>query len=254
MPTILIVDACKPSLVMSSEVFKDKIAGANILVAVTGKQCLEILVTQQPDMCVVDFDLPDSDGITLIYAMRKTYHGPILLTAYPDRIVDDAVKNDLFAFNDAGAWLAKPIKFEVLSEKIDRFLLDKYRLGRRFDTALETLIVGKGAGRGKRAPKVSGRIINISLGGACLELDLPMKFKSGEELTIAVNLPTSSATAKKNTKPISDDDEDFGPEAKIKGVVAWIDKKATKIGFRFNRLSDSQRKSFEELMKVTISA
>ena len=253
MPTILIVDACKPSLVMSSEVFKDKIAGANILVAVTGKQCLEILATQQPDMCVVDFDLPDSDGVTLIHAMRKTYHGPILLTAYPDRIVDDAVKNDLFAFNDAGAWLAKPIKFEVLSEKIDRFLLEKYRLGRRFETALETMIVGKGAGRGKRAPKVTGRIINISLGGACLELDGPMKFKSGEELTIALNLPTASTTAKKISKPASDDD-DFGPEAKIKGVVAWIDKKATKIGFRFSRLSDSQRKSLEELMKETISA
>jgi CheY-like chemotaxis protein len=253
MPTILIVDACKPSLVMSSEVFKDKIAGANILVAVTGKQCLEILATQQPDMCVVDFDLPDSDGVTLIHAMRKTYHGPILLTAYPDRIVDEAVKNDLFAFNDAGAWLAKPIKFEVLSEKIDRFLLEKYRLGRRFETALETMIVGKGAGRGKRAPKVSGRIINISLGGACLELDGPMKFKSGEELTIALNLTPTSTTAKKSPKPVSDDD-DFGPDAKIKGVVAWIDKKATKIGFRFSRLSDSQRKSLEELMKDTISA
>ncbi len=247
MTTILIADACKPSLVMSSEVFKDKIPGSIIIVAVSGKQCLEILATETPDMCVVDFDLPDADGIALIHAMRKTYDGPILLTAYPDANVDDAVKNDLFAFNDAGAWISKPIKFDVLSEKIDRFLTDKHRLGRRFDTSMETLLVGKGAGRGKRAPKVTGRIINISLGGACVELDTPMKFKNGEELTIAVQLPTPGQTTKKVVrKPISDDDNS---DAKIKGVIAWIDKKSTKIGFRFNRLSDGQRRSLEELLK-----
>ena len=111
MPVILIADACKPSLVMSSEVFKDKIAGATILVASTGKQCLELLLVNKPDMCVVDFDLPDADGVTLITAMRKSYRGPILLTAYPDKIVEQAVHSDLFAFNDAGGWVPKPVKF-----------------------------------------------------------------------------------------------------------------------------------------------
>ncbi|MEN9835534.1 MAG: hypothetical protein RL011_1727 [Pseudomonadota bacterium] len=247
MTTILIADACKPSLVMSSEVFKDKIPGSIIIVAVSGKQCLEILSKENPDMCVVDFDLPDADGIALIHAMRKTYNGPILLTAYPDANVNDAVKNDLFAFNDAGAWISKPIKFDVLSEKIDRFLTDKHRLGKRFDTSMETLLVGKGAGRGKRAPKVTGRIINISLGGVCVELDGPMKFKNGEELTIAFQLPTADQGSKKTVrKPPTDDD---GGDSKFKGVIAWVDKKSTKIGFRFNRLSDNQRRSLEELLK-----
>jgi CheY-like chemotaxis protein len=253
MTTILIADACKPSLVMSSEVFKDKIAGSIIIVAVTGKQCLEILASETPDMCVVDFDLPDTDGIALIHAMRKTYQGPILLTAYPDAIVDDAVKNDLFAFNDAGAWISKPVKFDVLSEKIDRFLTDKHRLGKRFDTSMETLLVGKGAGRGKRAPKVSGRIVNLSLGGACVELNSPMKFKSGEELTIAVPLPTANQSAKKGgAKAIAFDDD--GSDAKIKGVIAWVDKKSTKIGFRFSRLSDSQKRGIEVLLKGSNAA
>ena len=246
MTTILIADACKPSLVMSSEVFKDKIAGSIIIVAVTGKQCLEILATENPDMCVVDFDLPDTDGIALIHAMRKTYQGPILLTAYPDQIVDEAVKKDLFAFNDAGTWISKPIKFDVLSEKIDLFLTDKHRLGKRFQTSMETIIVGKGAGRGKRAPKVAGRIINISLGGACVELDGPMKFKNGEELTLAVCLPGGPQRTK---KPSIDDGDESGPDAKIKGVIAWVDKKSTKVGFRFSRLSDIQRRGLEELLK-----
>ena len=102
MAIILIADSCKPSVVMSSEVFKDKLPGSVVHVAGTGKECLELLVQVKPDMCVVDFDLPDADGVTLITAMRKLYKGPILLTAFPDKIVKDAVDADLFAFNDAG--------------------------------------------------------------------------------------------------------------------------------------------------------
>ncbi len=259
MPTILIVDACKPSLVMSSEIFKDKITGATILVAGTGKQCLEILLTAKPDMCVVDFDLPDADGIALVHAMRKTYKGPILLTAYPDKIVQDAVTNDLFAFNDAGGWVAKPVKFDVLSEKIDKFLLDKHRLGRRFDTDLDTLIIGKGAGRGKRAPKATGRITNISLGGACIELNEPMKIKGGEEMVVSFELPAdgSAPMPRLTTKPKG---KAVGVAAKkvkteeqrIKCTVCWIDKKCTKAGIMFGRLTDPQRKAIEDLLRNTV--
>jgi CheY-like chemotaxis protein len=258
MPVILIVDACKPSLVMSSEVFKDKIAGATILVASSGKQCLEILVTEKPDMCVVDFDLPDVDGVTLVHAMRKTYKGPILLTAYPDKIVQDAVSNDMFAFNDAGGWVAKPVKFDVLSEKIDKFLLEKHRLGRRFDTDLDTMIIGKGAGRGKRAPKATGRITNISLGGAMIELDEPMKMKGGEEMTVSFELPAdgSAPVPRITAKPKSKSTvakKVKTEEQRIKCTVAWIDKKCTKAGIMFARLTDPQRKAIEDLLRNTIS-
>lgn len=270
MPVILIADAIKPSLVMSSEVFKDKITGATILVAASGKQCLEILSQSKPDMCVVDFDLPDVDGVTLIHAMRRTYKGPILLTAYPDKIVEEAVKSDLFAYNDSGAWIPKPVKFDVLSEKIDKYLLDKHRLGRRFDVVMDTMIIGKGAGRGKRAPKVTGRIVNISLGGALIELDEPMKVKNGEEMMVALDLPEDGkplrakivkqpaqpkaplkrdakgrATAAPKPKP----QPKHIPDARVKCTVAWVDKKFTKAGIQFAKLSDSQKKGLEELLR-----
>jgi len=270
MPIILIVDACKPSLVMSSEVFKDKIAGSTILVAGTGKHCLEILNGgAKPDMCVVDFDLPDSDGITLIHAIRRTYKGPILLTAYPDKIVEEAVKSDLFAWGDAGAWLQKPVKFDALSEKIDQFLLDKHRLGKRFGLQMETLVIGKGAGRGKRAPKVTGRIVNISLGGACIEFDTPMRVKSGEEMLVALSLPgtpgkeeprakeakkmlkpaakgRAAATTRKAPKP--------APETRVKCTICWMDKKYTMAGVQFGRLTDVQKKGLEELLRGSQTA
>ena len=270
MPIILIADACKPSLVMSSEVFKDKVTGATILVAGTGRQALDILQLHKPDMCVVDFDLPDVDGVTLIAAMRKTFKGPILLTAYPDKIVNDAVSSDLFAFNDAGGWVPKPVKFDVLSAKIDQFLLDKHRLGRRFDTLLETLVIGKGAGRGKRSPKVTGRITNISLGGACIELDEPMRMKGGEEFTVSVELPADggapiikpviaaptqpTAKAKAAAGKIATVKKAKMTEQKIKCTVAWIDKKCTRAGIMFGRLTDVQKKAIEDLLRGTPAA
>ncbi len=254
MPVILIADACKPSLVMSSEVFKDKIAGALIHVATSGRQCLEMLLEAKPDMCVVDFDLPDTDGVTLIAAMRRNYRGPILLTAYPDRIVEEAVKSDLFAWGDAGAWIPKPVKFDMLADKIDQYLLDKHRLGKRFDLQLETMIIGKGAGRGKRAPKASGKIINISLGGACIELDEPMKMKGGEEMMMSLPFPLEGlsvpeAPGKKTKARATVAKKPVPAEARVKCTVAWIDKKCTKAGIMFNRLTDGQKKGLEDLLR-----
>ncbi|MDQ3233432.1 MAG: response regulator, partial [Pseudobdellovibrionaceae bacterium] len=73
MTTVLIADSCKPSLVMTSEVFKDKIMGTVVDVAATGKEALDYLTARRPDLCVVDFDLPDVDGPALVEAMRKVY-------------------------------------------------------------------------------------------------------------------------------------------------------------------------------------
>lgn len=259
MPSILIVDSCKPSLVMSSEVFKDKIAGATILVATTGKQCLEVLSQTNPDMCVVDFDLPDTDGIVLITAMRKTYKGPILLTAFPDKNVEEAAKSELFAWGDAGGWVPKPVRFDALSDKIEKFLLDKHRIGKRFDITIETIIIGKGAGRGKRAPKANGKITNLSLGGCCVELDSPIKFRNGEEMTVSLSLPQNEASSgvqekaalrsrtASTTKTKSQID---AADSKIKCTVAWIDKKCIRAGIQFNKLTDIQKKGLEELLRA----
>lgn len=261
MAIILIADSCKPSVVMSSEVFKDKLPGAVVHVAGTGKECLEMLVQVKPDMCVVDFDLPDVDGVTLIAAMRKAYKGPILLTAFPDNIVREAVNTDLFAFNDAGAWVAKPVKFDDLSVKIDKFFTDKHRLGKRFDCELETLVIGKGAGRGKRAPKVGGRIKNISIGGAFIEFDEPMKFKGGEEMTVALTFPSltkmkktkttaPNKTVKAKKAPPAKTEQDF--DDKIRCTIAWTDKKNTRVGVIFSKLNDLQKKNLETLLRNSL--
>ena len=258
MTTILIVDACKPSLVMTSEVFKDKIPGTVVHVSSSGKEAIEFLKDQEPNLCVVDFDLPDVDGPSLVEAMRKLYTGPILMTAYPDAMVKEAVTKHLFAFNDASGWIKKPVSFEELSKKIDLYLVEGHRLGKRFDSHIKTQLVGKAAGRGKRAPKVEGEVINLSLGGACIKIDGSMKMKKAQELTISLTIPQlksrgarknlTTETKKSAQKTKAGTKTPAGAETKIKATVAWINK-AGEVGLQFSKLTDIQKKGLEKFFR-----
>lgn len=244
MTLVLIVDACKPSLVMTSEVFKDKVAGTIVDVATTGKDALEYLAIKKPDLCVVDFDLPDVDGPALVEAMRRVYSGPILMTAFPNAIVKQAVEDNLFAYSDASAFIEKPVSFDSLSEKIDRFLISKYRLEKRFDTTFNTELIGKAAGRGKRAPKVSGTIVNISLSGACVKLETGAKVKKTQELIMSIELPANPSDKKKKAASTTN-----SSEAKIKATVAWINTRG-EVGLHFARLSDIQKRVLENYFRI----
>ena len=173
MATVLIVDASKPSLVMTSEAFKDKVPGTVIETAGSGKETIEYFQSgKKPDLLVVDFDLPDVDGPALVEFARKYFDGPVLMTAYPTPEVTRAVEENLFTCNDARLWIRKPIKLNEVEHNIESFSTN-YRIDRRYESSFETKIIGKAAGRGKRAPKVAGNVINISIGGACVELKAP---------------------------------------------------------------------------------
>ena len=245
MTNILICDASKPSIVMTSEVFKDKIPGAFVMIAGTGREALETLETFKADMCVVDFDLPDVDGPTLIEMIRKKFEGPILLTAFPDDVVKEAVDNHLFTYNDAGTIVEKPVTFQVLSEKIDLFLVEKYRLDKRFESDFCAQIVAKAAGRGKRAPKASGRITNISMGGVCVELDEEsMKIKRSQEVTMTISTPAAKKLKKGIPPKVA-----VQRETKIKGTVAWVQDRE-KLGVSFTKQSDMQRKELLAFLRM----
>lgn len=239
MTTVLIVDPSKPSMVMSSEVFKDKVPGITVLVAGSGKQALEILEANsgatKPGLCVVDFDLPDTDGVTLIHAIRKVFDGPILLTAFPDTIVKKAVGEELFAYDDAGMWVQKPVRPEQLGEKIDRFLIGNYRVQRRFDFTPKTRLLGKSEGRGKRTPKFPGQLVNVSIGGACIQLSAAAKLKVGEEVSIELPIPKGEKSG--------------ASAAPVKSRVVWRTPDGKKVGIEFDNLSDQGRKGIERLLR-----
>lgn len=194
--TVHIIDQSKASLVMSSEVFKDKIPGTIVTFSVTAKEGLAFVQDKmipgrqgRPDALVVDFDLPDADGVSLIKELRKFYKGPIFMTAYPGKIVEYAVKEELFHYHDACCWVPKPVRFDVLEKHIEQFIVNRHRLGKRFDVNFPSLMVGKGEGRGKRAPKFEGKLVSISMGGVGINFPTPTKLNCEEEFVISMGVP-----------------------------------------------------------------
>ncbi len=194
--TVHIIDQSKASLVMSSEVFKDKIPGTIVTYSLTAKEGLAFVQDKmiagrqgRPDALVVDFDLPDADGVSLIKALRKFYNGPIFMTAYPGKIVESAVKEELFHYLDACCWVPKPVRFEVLEKHIEQFIVNRHRLGKRFDVDFPSLMIGKGEGRGKRAPKFEGQVVSISMGGVGINFPTPAKLKCEDEFVISMGVP-----------------------------------------------------------------
>ncbi len=191
--TIHIIDSSKPSLVMTSEVFKDKIPGSIVSFSLNAKDGITHLQGKPgkdaPDLVVVDFDLPDADGVSLVRELRKHYKGPIFLTAFASDVVKQAVAEELFHYNDSCEWIAKPVRSKELDQRIEQFIFNRYRLGRRFPVQFTSLLVGKGEGRGKRAPKFDGKVINLSIGGVCVSLGTAAKIKNGEEFLITMAVP-----------------------------------------------------------------
>ena len=247
-----IIDASKASLVMSSEVFKDKIPGSVVSYSLTAKEGLAHLQAKRdkeaPDAVVVDFNLPDADGVTLTKELRKFYNGPIFLTAHPDKIVDFAVSEELFYYHDACCWIPKPVRYEVLEKRIEQFVLNRHRILKRFDVAYPTLLVGKGEGRGKRASKHDGQLINISIGGVCMAVNNPAKMRRDEEFVITLGVPSGSiqgATAISALKPMLSAAKASAANSAKKATIAQ--QKATK---SVAKLSAAAKKKVQEKAKV----
>lgn len=247
MVKVLIVDSNKASTVMSAEAFKEQISGVKIMTAANGKEGIEMAKDEKPDMCLIDFDLPDADGISMVQTLRQYYKGPILLSVYPDEIATSAIRKELFAFNDSGDFLAKPIASTKLGEKIQHFVTDGRRIGKRFNVAplnVECTIIAKAEGRGKRAPKFPSCLKTVSLGGASVEvLENCHKVKMRSQVTFSMQLPTVN-----KNKFVKRGPNKF-TEIKLKAKVVWKSKPF--IGLEFERLSEVQQLQFENFIRIS---
>lgn len=235
MTRVLIVDRMKSSLVMTSEIFKDMIMGCLVDIRQSGAECVEYVKEFNPDMIVCDFDLPDTDGVMLSKSLRKIYNGPIVITAYPDDIVEAAIRKEQFVYNDSCAWVRKPVRFDELSEKITQFLIGNRRLVKRFVADFDAQVVGKGEGRGKRAPKLAGPVVDVGVGGLRVETDNTITMKKGDEVTVIFSLP----------RAVVGEETVVPAPLKLKGAIAWVAKANNLAGVAFTRMSETQRKVVE---------
>jgi len=94
-----------------------ELEGAEVEVAVTGRQGLQLLAEMQFDAVISDISMPDMDGYAFIEAIRSTpglQHLPVIAAS--------GLGPEQHGKPDGGAgfsaWLTKPVPVEVLSETI----------------------------------------------------------------------------------------------------------------------------------------
>lgn len=94
----------------------------DVLLAENGKEALEMIKTQKPDIALVDLRMPEMDGMTLLHQIKNQYPDIliIILTAYGT--VESAVQA-----MKAGAYyyLTKPINFDELELILKKALYQK---------------------------------------------------------------------------------------------------------------------------------
>ena len=135
-------------------------------------------------------------------------------------------------------FLSKPIQKEHLMEKIDHFIVNGKRIGKRFKVEdVSSTIIGKASGRGKRAPKFEGVLRDLSIGGACMSVDSSHKILLRSDIVLSMDIPKQTPRGKQMTR-----------EMRLKATVAW--KKKTQVGIEFARLTEVQQKDLENYLRT----
>ena len=113
---ILLVDDSRTIRTIQRNVLK-QIGYNDVVEASDGLEALVAINSQKPDLLIVDWNMPNMDGITLVRKVReKDKVTPIIMCtteAEKSRVID-AIKAGV---ND---YVVKPFTVESLSEKINR--------------------------------------------------------------------------------------------------------------------------------------
>jgi len=95
--------------------------GYNVLEADSADQALEVILSQSPDLILMDINLPEIDGYTLTSRLKSI---PSLSRIPIIALTANVMKGDRERTLEAGCdgYIQKPIDVDNLPHQIDRFL------------------------------------------------------------------------------------------------------------------------------------
>jgi two-component system KDP operon response regulator KdpE len=99
-----------------------KLHGLDVITATSGKQALEIIKTQHPDIMLLDIVMPEMDGFEVLERLQAFDHLPVIAFSASIANYEEALKSG------ANAFISKPFNIDELTDKI-RALLDEQRTG-----------------------------------------------------------------------------------------------------------------------------
>ncbi len=110
--TILIIDDDKD--IVQTIKGNLKLDGYQVLCAHLGRQGIEMIQVQQPDLILLDLTLPDMDGISVCEILRKSSDTPIIMLTARDSLSDKV----LGLKSGADDYIVKPFEYLELAARI----------------------------------------------------------------------------------------------------------------------------------------
>lgn len=117
--TVLVVEDNKMNLELVTDILEAR--GYDVIQATSGNEALEIANSEQPDLILMDIQLPEMDGLEVTRHLKKNTSTKdievIALTAY-------AMRGDEAKAREAGcsSYIAKPINTREFARLIDSYL------------------------------------------------------------------------------------------------------------------------------------
>ncbi|MEC4804877.1 MAG: ATP-binding protein [Jaaginema sp. PMC 1079.18] len=116
--TLLVVDDIPSNLALIQRYFAN--TAHRILTADNGKDALKIAATQQPDLILLDFWMPDCSGLEVAQNLKKQPQCaqiPIVLMSAAMQLQDEALKHNFYQ-----GFVRKPIDLQQLIATLQKFL------------------------------------------------------------------------------------------------------------------------------------
>jgi DNA-binding response OmpR family regulator len=111
-PRILLVDDDRNLLALLERGFRFE--GFRVTTALDGRQCLEVLERDTPDVVLLDIGLPRIDGFELLKRVRGTSDIPVVMLSARDEVTDKVSALG----TGADDYVAKPFAFDELLARV----------------------------------------------------------------------------------------------------------------------------------------
>ena len=116
LPKILIVEDDERLATLTQDYLRKN--GLDVAIETDGNRAIRRIVSEQPDMVVLDVMLPGSDGLTVCREVRSQFHNPILMLTARTDDMDQVLGLEM----GADDYVAKPVQPRVLLARIRALL------------------------------------------------------------------------------------------------------------------------------------
>ena len=115
-PRVLIVEDDERLATLTQDYLRKN--GLEVAIETDGNRAIRRIVSEQPDMVVLDVMLPGSDGLTVCREVRPHFHNPILMLTARTEDMDQVLGLEM----GADDYVAKPVQPRVLLARIRALL------------------------------------------------------------------------------------------------------------------------------------